>query len=365
MFSDQDFDFMRRALSLAEQSLWTASPNPRVGCVIVSQGRIIGEGWTQPPGKDHAEIHAIKDAKAKGFSVYNSTAYVTLEPCSHFGRTPPCADTLINYRIQRVIAAMEDPNPQVAGRGLARLRAAGIQVHCGLLEKEAHTLNIGFVSRMLHGRPWVRIKIAASLDGKTALHNGVSQWITGEAARVDGHAWRARSCAILTGIGTVRQDDPAMTVRAVNTSRHPLRVLVDSQLSVAPFARILADRNVLVVCANALPNRIAFFRSLGIELLNLPNADGKVDLPKLIYILGERQVNELHVEAGFKLSGSLLREKCVDEILTYFAPCLLGDAQGMFNLQAVAELNSRVSLQIHDARMIGDDLRILARVRRT
>ncbi|GAB3627753.1 riboflavin biosynthesis protein RibD [Pandoraea terrae] len=355
---------MRRALALGEHGMFTTAPNPRVGCVIVSQGRVIGEGWTQPAGQDHAEIQALKHAAARGHSVRGATAYVTLEPCSHFGRTPPCANALIEAGIKRVIAAMEDPNPLVAGRGLAILRNAGIEVRCGLLEQEAQELNIGFVSRMTRGLPWVRLKVAASLDGKTALHNGVSQWLTGETARADGHAWRARACAILTGIGTVREDNPALTVRAVPTPRQPLRVLVDSQLDVPLSARVLADGHALVACANAPAERAAHLRELGIEVLDLPNPHGKVDLPALMRALGERQINELHVEAGFKLNGSLLREGCVDELLTYLAPSILGDAQGMFNLPALTDLAPRIALRFHDVRLLDDDLRIVARVRR-
>ncbi len=353
---------MRRALALAERAMFTTTPNPRVGCVIVQDGRVIGEGFTQPAGQDHAEVQAMKDARSRGESLRGATAYVTLEPCSHYGRTPPCAKGLIEAGVKRVIAAMEDPNPVVAGRGLTMLREAGVDVRCGLLETEAREMNIGFVARMTRGTPWVRLKVAASLDGKTALHNGVSQWITGPAARADGHAWRARACAILTGIGTVREDDPSLTVRDVQTTRQPLRIVVDSRLDVSPTAKVLANGNALVVCANGDAQRVARLRDLGVEVLDLPNPNGKVELPALLRVLGERQLNEVHVEAGYKLNGSLLREHCVDELLAYFAPCIVGDAQGMFNLPALTSLDDKLSFRFTDVRMIDSDLRVMARL---
>ena len=355
---------MRRALALAERAMFTTTPNPRVGCLIVQDGRVIGEGFTQPAGQDHAEVQAMNDARSRGESMRGATAYVTLEPCSHYGRTPPCAKALVEAGVKRVIAAMEDPNPLVAGRGFTMLRDAGIEVRCGLLEQEAREMNIGFVARMTRGTPWVRMKVAASLDGKTALNNGTSQWITGPAARADGHAWRARACAILTGIGTVREDDPALTVREVETTRQPLRIVVDSRLDIAPTARALANGNALVVCANGDPVRTARLRDLGVEVLDLPNPNGKVELPALLRTLGERQLNEVHVEAGYKLNGSLLREHCVDELLTYLAPCIVGDAQGMFHLPALTSLDDKLALTFTDVRMIDGDLRISARFRR-
>lgn len=353
---------MRRALALAEQAMFTTTPNPRVGCVIVQDERVIGEGFTQPAGQDHAEVQAMKDARARGETLRGATAYVTLEPCSHYGRTPPCAKGLIEAGVKRVIAAMEDPNPVVAGRGLAMLRDAGVDVRCGLLEQEAREMNIGFVARMTRGTPWVRLKVAASLDGKTALNNGASQWITGAAARADGHAWRARACAILTGIGTVREDDPSLTVREVQTTRQPLRIVVDSHLDISPAARVLADGNALVVCADGDAARVARLRDLGVEVLDLPNANGKVELSALLRVLGERQLNEIHVEAGYKLNGSLLREHCVDELLAYFAPCILGDAQGMFHLPALSSLDDKLTFRFTDVRTIDNDLRVMARL---
>ncbi|TAL96351.1 MAG: bifunctional diaminohydroxyphosphoribosylaminopyrimidine deaminase/5-amino-6-(5-phosphoribosylamino)uracil reductase RibD [Paraburkholderia sp.] len=365
MFSQTDFVHMERALALARRGMYTTDPNPRVGCVLVKNDEVIGEGYTQPAGQDHAEIRALKDARSRGHDLRGATAYVTLEPCSHFGRTPPCANALIDAQVERVIAAMEDPNPQVSGRGLSMLRDAGIEVRCGLLEHEARELNIGFVSRMTRGRPWVRMKVAASLDGRTGLPSGESQWITGEAARADGHAWRARASAILTGIGTVKEDNPRMTVRAVDTPRQPRRVLIDSQLDVPPEAQILAGAPTLIFCGNLderHAERAEALRARGAEIVQMANANGKVDLPAMLKALGERGVNELHVEAGYKLNGSLLREGCVDELLIYLAPSLLGmDSMSMFNLVAPSSLAGRMQLRFHGVDRIGDDLRILAR----
>jgi diaminohydroxyphosphoribosylaminopyrimidine deaminase / 5-amino-6-(5-phosphoribosylamino)uracil reductase len=366
MFSKNDFSHMQRALALAARGLYTTTPNPRVGCVLVKDGTVIGEGFTQPAGQDHAEVQALKDARRRGYDPSGATAYVTLEPCSHFGRTPPCANALVDARVARVIAAMEDPNPQVSGRGLAILRDAGIDVRCGLLANEAHELNIGFVSRMTRERPWVRMKVAGSLDGRTALPSGESQWITSAAARADGHAWRARACAILTGIGTVREDNPQLTVREVATTRQPLRVLIDSRLEAPLTARIFEGPPPLVFCARIDADNAARAEALaarGIEVVALANGRGKVDLAALMNELGARGINELHVEAGHKLNGSLLREGCVDELLVYLAPSLLGaDSAGMFDLAAPATLDSRMRFAFHTVDRIGDDLRILARL---
>lgn len=367
MFSDSDHAAMQQALALAARGMFTTTPNPRVGCVLIRDGEVIGQGYTQPAGQDHAEIQAMKDALSRGIDPRGATAYVTLEPCSHFGRTPPCADALVRAGIARVVAAMEDPNPSVSGRGLQRLRDAGIDVRCGLLEKEARDLNIGFVSRMTRGTPWVRVKVAASIDGGTALHDGTSQWITGQAARDDGHAWRARACAILTGIGTVRDDNPELTVRAIPTPRQPQRVLVDSRLEVPLDARLLARdtgdfaKPVLIFCAvDDVPRRKAL-EARGAEVVVLPNPHGKVELRQMLEALGRRGINELHVEAGYKLNGSLIREGCADELLIYLAPKLLGDAQGMFNLPPLARLDDAPAFHWHDVRQIGDDLRLIAR----
>ena len=359
-FSAVDHGMMARALQLAERGLWTTSPNPRVGCVVVRDDEIVGEGWHEKAGEPHAEVNALQMAgdKARG-----ATAYVTLEPCSHHGRTPPCAEALIAAGLTRVIAAMTDPNPLVAGQGLARLSAAGIETACGLLENEAYELNIGFVSRMTHGRPWLRLKAAASLDGKTALNNGVSQWITGPEARRDGHAWRARACAILTGIGTVRDDDPQLSVRDVETTRQPLRVVVDSQLDIPLTARILQGGGTLVVGAVENAEKIALLRSTGNFVEILPNPAGKVDLKALLELLARRGINEVHAEAGCKLNGSLIREGLVDELLLYLAPCLIGHAaSGLFNLPELTTLNDKRCLKIHDLRQVGADIRVLARL---
>jgi diaminohydroxyphosphoribosylaminopyrimidine deaminase/5-amino-6-(5-phosphoribosylamino)uracil reductase len=359
-FSAVDHGMMARALQLAERGLWTTTPNPRVGCVLELAGEIVGEGWHERAGEAHAEIHALR---AAGELARGATAYVTLEPCSHHGRTPPCAEALISAGVARVVAAMGDPNPLVAGDGLAMLRAAGIATACGLLENEARELNIGFVSRMTRGRPWLRLKAAASLDGKTALNNGVSQWITGPEARRDGQRWRARACAILTGIGTVRDDDPQLTVREVETSRQPLRVVVDSRLETPLTARILQGGPVLVAVAVDDEKRANLLRAAGAEVMLLPNPAGKVELKDLLEELGRRGINEVHAEAGFKLNGSFLREGLVDELLLYLAPCVIGhQASGLFNLPELTCLEGRRRLQVRDLRQIGEDIRLIARL---
>jgi diaminohydroxyphosphoribosylaminopyrimidine deaminase/5-amino-6-(5-phosphoribosylamino)uracil reductase len=357
-----DTDGMTLALEWAAMGMNSTAPNPRVGCVIVRDGAVIGAGYTQPAGQAHAEIQALRDAEARGNDVRGATAYVTLEPCNHHGRTPPCSDALVRAGLGRVVAAMEDPNPLVAGQGLAKLAAAGIEVSSGVMADAAYEMNIGFFSRMRRGLPWVRLKTAASLDGMTALHNGQSQWITGPEARADGHAWRARACAILTGIGTVKADDPQLTVRAVEASRQPRRVIVDSKLEIALDARVLAGASSWIVAASANPGKQAALREAGHEVILLPNAAGKVDLPALMRELGRREINELHVEAGSKLNGSLIREGCVDELLVYLAPSLIGEAQGMFALGPLASLEQRQRLKFHEVKQVGEDLRILARI---
>jgi len=360
-FSAVDHGMMARALQLAERGMWTTTPNPRVGCVLTRDGEVIGEGWHEKAGEPHAEVNALR---AAGERARGATAYVTLEPCSHHGRTPPCAEALAAAGVSRVVAAMSDPNPLVAGKGLAMLRAAGIEATSGLLENAARELNIGFVSRMTRGRPWLRLKAAASLDGKTALNNGVSQWITGPDARRDGHRWRARACAVLTGIGTVRDDDPQLLVRDVETTRQPLRVVVDSRLETPLSARILQGGPVLVAVAVDDEKRANLLRAAGAEVLLLPNAAGKVELKDLLEELGRRGINEVHAEAGFKLNGSLLREGLVDELLLYLAPCLIGhDASGLFNLPELTSLDGKRPLQIRDLRQIGEDIRLIARLR--
>jgi diaminohydroxyphosphoribosylaminopyrimidine deaminase/5-amino-6-(5-phosphoribosylamino)uracil reductase len=356
-----DEEGMAQALAWAAKGLFTTTPNPRVGCVIVRDARIIAAGFTQPAGQAHAEADALRSAARDGIDVRGATAYVTLEPCSHHGRTPPCADALVAAGIGRVVAAIADPNPLVAGRGLEKLRAAGIDTRCGVLAEAAREMNIGFFSRMERGIPWVRMKSAASLDGKTALHDGRSQWITAPEARADGHAWRARACAILTGIGTVLEDDPQMNVREVETPRQPQRIVVDSRLQIAPAARVLAGGGTLIVAAVPHPEKEAILRGAGCEVLILPNPQGKVDLAALLRELGRRGINELHVEAGEKLNGSFIREGCVDELLLYLAPMLLGDARGMFALAAPESLDAARRLTFHDVQRVGPDMRILAR----
>ena len=351
---------MAQALRLAELGLFSTSPNPRVGCVIARGGQIIGEGWHQRAGTPHAEVHALQQA---GQAARGATVYVTLEPCSHHGRTPPCADALIAAGVSRVMAAMRDPNPQVAGRGLAQLQAAGIAVECGLLEEPARELNIGFVSRMTRGRPWVRLKAAASLDGKTALANGVAQWITGAAARQDVQFWRARACAMLTGVGTVLADDPQLNVRAFETTRQPLRVVVDSLLRTPPGAKILRG-GALIVSAIDDPAKIKDLRNASAEVVVLPGNNGRVDLTRLLHLLAEREVNELMVEAGVTLNGALLEAGLVDELVLYFAPMLLGDAaRGLFALPVLSQMDQRKNLTLHDVRQIGTEIRVIARVK--
>ena len=351
---------MAQALRLAELGLNSPSPNPRVGCVIVRDGQVIGEGWHQRAGTPHAEVHALNQA---GAAARGATVYVTLEPCSHHGRTPPCADALIAAGVTRVVAAMRDPNPQVAGRGLAQLQAAGMTIECGLMEETARELNMGFVSRMTRSRPWVRSKIAASLDGKTALANGVSQWITGAAARQDVQRLRARSCAILTGVGTVLTDDPQMNVRDIETSRQPLRVVVDSQLRTPLSAKILAG-GVLIVSAIDDAVKIQALCAAGAEVLVLPGADGRIDLARLMQVLAEREINELMVEAGATLNGALLEANLIDELVLYMAPMLLGDAaRGLFTLPALNKMDDRKNLILRDVRQVGNDMRVIARVK--
>jgi len=356
-----DAEGMQLALEWAAKGMFTTTPNPRIGCVIVKDGVVIGAGHTQPAGQAHAEIQAMRDAEARGNDVRGATAFVTLEPCNHHGRTPPCSDALVRAGLGRVVAAMVDPNPLVAGQGLAKLEAAGIQVSAGLMAEQAYELNIGFFSRMRRGRPWVRLKAAASLDGMTALHSGESQWITGAAARDDGHAWRARACAILTGIGTVNADNPQLNVRALDTPRQPRRIIVDSKLEIDPQARVLQGGASWIVAAVPNPDKDAILRAAGHDVILLPNAAGKVDLPALMLELGRREINELHVEAGAKLNGSLVREGCVDELLVYLAPSLIGDAQGMFALPALQRLDQQYRMRFHEVKQTGEDIRILAR----
>ena len=360
---------MALALEWAAKGMYITAPNPRIGCVIVQDGVVIGAGHTQPAGQAHAEIQALRDAAARGNDVRGATAYVTLEPCSHHGRTPPCSSALIQAGLGRVVASMVDPNPLVAGRGLAQLEAAGIAVSSGIMADQAYELNIGFFNRMRFKKPWVRLKTAASLDGATALESGESQWITSPEARADGHAWRARAQVILTGIGTVKADDPLLTVRMLDklsdTPMQPRRVIVDSRLDIDPDARILQGEPCWIVAAQAGVGKNAgkegLLRAAGHEVIMLPNSAGKVDLPALMLELGRREINEVHVEAGSKLNASLVREGCVDELLVYLAPSLIGPGQGMFALPPLAQLKDKFALRFHGVQQVGPDLRILAR----
>jgi diaminohydroxyphosphoribosylaminopyrimidine deaminase / 5-amino-6-(5-phosphoribosylamino)uracil reductase len=360
MVTAADHEFMRRALELAARGLYTTTPNPRVGCVIAGDGTVVGTGWHEKAGMPHAEVLALKAAGARS---RGATLYVNLEPCSHHGRTPPCVDAIIDAGVGRVVAAIQDPNPQVAGAGFTRLRAAGIAVERGPLEDEARELNIGFLARVARGRPWMRMKIAASLDGRTALANGKSQWITGEPARADGHRWRARACAVLTGFGTVRDDDPQLNVRGVDTPRQPLKIVVDSRFETPPSARLLKEGKTLVVGAVNEERKIAALKAAGAEVIAIRNDHGKVELFKLMEELARRELNEIHVEAGTKLNGSLLQAGVVDELLVYLAPSVIGDsARGMFHLPEITELSRGTALKIREVERVGEDLRILARM---
>lgn len=362
MFGAEDHAFMARALKLTENGRLTATPNPSVGCVIVKNGRIIGEGWHEKAGGPHAEAHALSRCED---DPAGSTVYVTLEPCAHHGRTPPCAEALICAKVSRVVAAIEDPYPLVAGKGLAMLRAANIRSEAGLMADEARRAHRGFLSRVTRGRPWVTVKLGASLDGRTALKNGVSRWITSVEARRDVHALRARSCAVLTGIGTVLADNPALTVRDVPCVRQPLKVLLDSRLEVSDDADLLADGNVLIVTATGDESRAANLRARGlrVERVAAESIKGKVDLGAMMQALGQQGLNEVLVETGARLNGSLIRAGVVDEIVTYVAPSLLGDLSlGMFAFGELTELDQRIGLRFVDVRRVGPDIRVTATV---
>ncbi len=354
------------ALELMAPALTVSNPNPRVGCVITgADGRILGQGTTQAAGGAHAEIMALRNAAANGNSVSGATAWVTLEPCSHHGRTGPCCDALVAAGIAKVVAAIADPNPKVSGQGFARLRAAGVEVVMGPAEGAAASreMNIGFFSRMIRKTPWVRMKIAASLDGQTALENGASQWITSEPARTDGHAWRARADAVLTGIGTVLEDDPRLDVRLVSTTRQPHLVVVDSRLQTPLDAKLFIEGRRLLIYA-AVPDeaKTLALQARGATVIHMPGPGGKVDLAAMLQDLALKQeVNELHVEAGHKLNGSMVREGLVDEYLVYLAPKLIGAGRGMTAIGPLQALDDAVSLQFHAVEVIGPDLRVLAR----
>jgi diaminohydroxyphosphoribosylaminopyrimidine deaminase/5-amino-6-(5-phosphoribosylamino)uracil reductase len=359
---------MAHALDLAREASIETDPNPRVGCVLVDEcGNVIGQGSTQTVGGPHAEIMALRDAAARNCSVKGATAYVTLEPCSHHGRTGPCCDALIAAGIRKVVASLADPNPLVSGQGFERLRAAGVEVEVGPGAEESRELNIGFFSRMVRRTPWVRLKVAASLDGKTALASGISQWITSEPARAEAHAWRARASAVLTGVGTVLEDDPRLDVRLVQTPRQPHLVVVDSHLQTPPEAKIFgAARPVWIYAANRNEARHAALEAKGATVSYLANPQGKVELAAMLRDLAVREVNELHVEAGHKLNGSLIREGLVDELLVYLAPKFIGDGLGMASQPhaagALTALGDALELEFKSFEQIGPDLRIVARV---
>jgi diaminohydroxyphosphoribosylaminopyrimidine deaminase/5-amino-6-(5-phosphoribosylamino)uracil reductase len=358
----RDAGHMARALELARLGLATTDPNPRVGCVIVAGERVVGEGWHRRAGGPHAEVLALQ---AAGAAARGATAYVTLEPCSHHGRTPPCADALVDAGIRRVVYAMRDPNPRVDGGGIARLEAAGVAVEGGVLEREALELNPGFVARMTRGKPWVAVKLAASLDGGTALPGGESRWITGEAARDDVQRLRARASAVMTGSGTVIADDPRLDVRLPGTERQPLRVVLDSRLRTPPGARILAPPGkVLILCSVEDPARAAALRAAGAEVMAVGASGGGVDLEAALAALAGRDVNELLVECGPGLAGALLAAGLVDELLLYVAPTLLGrGARPLADIDAPASLADRLQFSIVERQDVGGDLLLRLRPR--
>jgi diaminohydroxyphosphoribosylaminopyrimidine deaminase / 5-amino-6-(5-phosphoribosylamino)uracil reductase len=365
-FTALDIHPLKEALNLAEQAIGLTDPNPRVGCVITTaDGRqTLGRGHTQPAGQAHAEVMALNDARQRGHAVHGATAYVTLEPCSHHGRTPPCCDALIAAGIGRVVIATGDPNPLVNGQGAQRLRAAGLIVHWAPASyaKASEALNVGFFHRMRTGRPWVRLKMAMSIDGRTALPNGKSQWITGEAARADGHAWRKRAGMVLTGIGTVLADNPRLDVRAVSTPHQPQRAVVDARLQTPSDALILGGESpVVIYAAGPAPAQAARLQNAGAQIVDLPGADHRVDLTAVIADLGHKAINELHVEAGPRLSGSMLQADLVDELLIYQAPILLGPGRPVADLPTLEDIQQGRRYEIHDLAQLGTDLRLRLR----
>ncbi len=362
-FTALDQSFMLEALQLALQARGISDPNPRVGCVIVKQNQIIGKGFTQKAGSHHAEVMALQDAKDHGFDVQGSTVYVTLEPCCHFGKTPPCTLALVQARVAKVIIAAVDPNPLVSGKGVQELQANQIEVQTGLFELQAMMQNLGFMKRMREGLPWVRLKIASSIDGVTALPNGQSQWITSEAARHDGHFWRAQANILLTGIGTVLSDNPQLNVRGIEVQQQPLRAIIDSKLDIPLDAQILQNGKTIIFCAEAkneqMQQKLAMLGDMDVRVIEMPNSFGKVDLPGVMqYLAQEHSANEIHVEAGFKLNGSLVREQCVDELLVYLAPKLLGNGSGLTNVGPLSALSEAYTWKFIDQQSIGNDIRL-------
>jgi diaminohydroxyphosphoribosylaminopyrimidine deaminase/5-amino-6-(5-phosphoribosylamino)uracil reductase len=355
-----DHAFMARALRLAERGLFTTDPNPRVGCVIVRDGEVVGEGWHVQTGAGHAEVNALAQA---GEGARGATAYVTLEPCCHHGRTPPCTEALISAGVARVVVGMEDPNPQVAGNGVQVLAAAGVEVATGVLAAQAATLNPGFIRRMQTGRPFVRCKLAMSLDGRTAMASGESRWITGEAARRDVHRLRARASAVMTGIDTVLADNPSLNARLEDeVVLQPLRVVLDTRLRLPPEAKLLGlPGDMLVLTGTADASKTDALTAQGAEVVTLPLEGDRLELAGMLQYLGEREINEIHVEAGPTLSGALLQASLVDELVFYVAPHLMGDnARGLFSLPALERMDQRINLSIADIRAVGDDWRVTA-----
>lgn len=356
MTAQRDAFYMARAVYLAKKGRYTTDPNPRVGCVLVRDDVVIGEGWHAKAGQGHAEVEALKNVPdAKG-----ATAYVTLEPCSHQGRTPPCCDALIKAGIARVVAAMQDPNPQVSGSGLEKLKAAGIEVSCGVLQEDAMALNRGFIKRMTQNRPFVRSKLAMSLDGRTAMASGESKWITSAEARADVHRLRAESSAILTGIGTVLADDPALNARVDVDALQPIRIVLDTELNMPVTAQMakLPGRSLILTCAEDQQKQQTL-QQTGFEVYRLPGKNGRLDLHAVMDFLGRQQINELLVEAGSVLNGALLAEGLVDEYVIYTAPCILGDqGRGLFNLPGLQQMADKKQLKLLDVRQIGQDLKL-------
>ncbi len=359
-----DNGYMSRALQLARKGFYTTDPNPRVGCVIVKDGDVVGEGWHERTGEPHAEVHALR---AAGDKAAGATVYVTLEPCCHHGKTPPCSEALIKAKVARVVVAMQDPHSRVAGKGLQQLRDAGIEVEVGVLESQSQALNPGFIRRMQTGRPYVRNKLAMSLDGRTAMASGESKWITSDAAREDVHRLRARSSAIVTGVGTVLADDPSMTVRLEGIERQPLRVVVDTHLSMPVTARMLQQpgRTLVMTCSDDEAAREALEHA-GAGVIVLPFCSDTVDMLAVLDTLGEMEVNEVLVESGATLSGAMLQAGLIDELVIYMAPILMGDgARGLFRLPALQNMEQKIGLEITDIRAVGKDWRISASVMRS
>lgn len=358
---DPDAYWMGQALAMAQTSLYTTAPNPRVGCIIVRDNVVLGGGATQAAGHEHAEVIALQQAERQGHDVQGAAVYVTLEPCSHFGRTPPCADALIDAQPSRVVVAMSDPNPAVSGRGIASLRNAGIEVRVGVLAEKALELNSGFVSRMVRDRPWVWLKLASSVDGYIALPDGESKWITGPAARADGHHWRARSCVVLTGSGTVAADDPLLNVRDVRTARQPIRAIVDTRFETSESARILDGRAVWIFTCFNDPEKAERLAAKNVEVIVLPMSNKRVDLGAMLQWMAAREINEVHVEAGSRLSGAFLDADCVDELLLYMAPTILGQGIPMARMGPLASLTDAQRFEFTDVKSIGPDVRLCMR----